>query len=349
MALAVALAVSGCGELTVGEPSGVEARSDAASGRDSGFDADGGEDQADADTGSVDRPEADAGVDAGFDARPPDGGAPDVDAAPPVDDRLPVVVAVGYGGLRMHSDDGGLTWSAPQTDPWLEEQVDPNCSGPDCERRCRGGDDRCLLRAVTWANGLFVATGWKIFTSLDGSTWTERTVDGQQWCGGVAYGAGRFVCIGGCGNYYGSTDGLEWERLGNATAGCGHLRRLAFGNGVFVSTGDGERVITSSTGLAWSELDVNDLGTLVFHDGQFFAQPRDRRADYHYTSSDGETWTRRDGALQLYYGHGRFFRVTGSRDRGRIIETSEDGETWTERASGIEHAIQGFAFGWRER
>jgi hypothetical protein len=73
-------------------------------------------------------------------------------------------VAVGYSGRRIRSTDLGLTWTDDQT---LENN---------------GGDDPDLFRAVPFGNDVFVAAGWKIFTSPDGKTWQEHTSNAaSQW------------------------------------------------------------------------------------------------------------------------------------------------------------------------
>lgn len=177
--------------------------------------------------------------------RPPDpgsldaGGTPDAAVAPdaqrPTGD--PIIVAVGYLGLRATSSDLGRSWGH------VEAFDDPGGSL----------DNPLLLRAVTYGNGLFVAGGHRIFTSPDGIHWTERDNPSDQWFGGVKWGNGRFVASGGYGESWYSLDGLTWKSGGRRSSNS-HARSLAFGNGEFRAATD-EGVWWSSTdGEAWTRL-----------------------------------------------------------------------------------------------
>ncbi len=235
----------------------------------------------------------------------------------------PVIVTAGYGGRRMRSLDLGVTWIDGIRD-------DPN-----------GGDDMNLLRAITYAEGLFVAVGWRIHTSTDGSTWEEHTLSGQQWCGGLAYGNGRFVCTGGCGNTYRSTDGLTWEAAGNATTGgCMHMRSLAFGNGVFVAAGDNGLVNTTSDGMDWNASASDEqVNNVIFRDGEFIASGV---GGFHKTSPDGVTWTQQVGDANMEsFGHGVYVR---GRWKG-IIERSTDAVAWDRVLDDGGNHLSAFAFG----
>ena len=67
---------------------------------------------------------------------------------------VPAILGVGYGGIRIVSRDGGKTW------------------GDRAYATTNGGDDQVLLRAVVYGKGLWVATGWKL--------WSPRTT-GIHW------------------------------------------------------------------------------------------------------------------------------------------------------------------------
>jgi hypothetical protein len=232
-----------------------------------------------------------------------------------------VIVAVGYGGRRLRSTDLGLTWDSLVRD------------APE------GGDDEDLLRAATFAHGLFIAAGWRIHTSPDGVTWTERTVDGQQWCGGLAHGNGLTLCTGGCGDSLLTTDGVEWTVAGDATPdACAHMRSLAFGNGRFVARGDADRMVTTIDGLTWTELPSYPAGAVVFRDGAFFAN-----GDGTFIrSQDGLTWETLDGAVSTDdFGHGVYLRGPW---KGKI-ERSLDAATWTLVFDDGGNALSAFAFG----
>lgn len=233
----------------------------------------------------------------------------------------PVIVAVGYGGRRMRSTDLGLTWS-----DLIEDDPD-------------GGDDQNLLRAAIFAQGLFIAAGWRIHTSPDGVTWTERTVEGQQWCGGLAFGNGIALCTGGCGDSLKSADGITWAQAGDATPGeCAHMRSLAFGNGRFVAFGDNGRVATTTDGDTWMDLASQQAGPVVFRDGAFYANGE----GFYVHSTDGLTWTTEDGSFPTEdFGLGVYLRGPW---KGKI-ERSLDAVAWDQVFDDGGNALGAFAFG----
>lgn len=260
-----------------------------------------------------------------------------------------VIVAVGYSGIKMRSLDGGITWGEAQIDPQVGVQEDPECDPEttDCKLLCSGGDDRCLLRHVTFAEGLFVAVGWKIFTSADGFEWTERTVEGQQWMGGVQYGNDLWLAVGGCGDSVSSLDGISWNDAANVSEGCGHVRDLAYGNGVFVATGAYTGGDLAGTPIAvWAVDDSDftpigetDLAASVEFDGAQFISPSASNEAVHYTSPDGESWTQTDGPAPLLpVLPGVYLRAAQER-----IERSEDGQTWDIVADDLPGTITAFA------
>ena len=242
------------------------------------------------------------------------GGAPGATGGVTVDpppSGKPIFVAVGYGGHRTRSLDG-IRWQDHVID-------DPN-----------GGDDKNLLRGVGFAGGVFVAVGDRILTSDNGAQWKKaaytpasflnqacaqkglwvaaggnglrvRSADkGTTWeisvafmeghFRGLACGADRFVAVGqrnNMGMTSVSTDGINWTPP--AVSGA-RLGRVAFGNGLFVSVGDGGRVATSSDGQTWSNstLGSNNRDMIVFSNGLFVTT----EDGGFQTSPDGKTWTR---------------------------------------------------------
>lgn len=105
---------------------------------------------------------------------------------------VPMIVAVGYGGLRVVSRDGGKTWTNRQV---LAPQ---------------GGDDENLLRVVRWVDGQFVAVGWKVMTSPDGITWTERSKRGLHDCVTFANGTLYVVNLRGGDTQQSKDRGATW-------------------------------------------------------------------------------------------------------------------------------------------
>ncbi len=220
----------------------------------------------------------------------------------------PLFVAVGYAGRRLRSLDLGKTW----TD-------DVELGG--------GGDDGFLLRSVTFHDGLFVAAGYKILTSPNGAagSWTEQKNPRSQWIGGLRWGNGRFVGVGGYGTSWVSVDGKAWRVAG--VLGEEPSRALVFGQGVFTSwTEPGHHFWTSTDGEAWTQLPGDHPRDVAVCGGQ----TRDRGACTGAYQARG-----------IASGGGTTVRINGE---GRL-ERSDDGVAFTRVVSdGPE--LQDVAVGW---
>jgi hypothetical protein len=225
------------------------------------------------------------------DARPMD--APDV--RPPLDGRggppalRPVFVIVGDDGRRARSLDLGLTW------------VDEQRLTPD-----RPGDE-VYFRGVTHGNGLFVATGYRIYTSPDGATWTRRQNPEEQWLIGPVWHDGIFVAAGGYGYSAYSLDGLTW--VAGGMRGTEPARSLvSFGGQVIAATDEGNWW-TTRDGIAWTRSSSGHSSEVVVCG--------DRVAD----AQDCPGPFGRNGGATTY-GAGVFVTV------GEVVERSTDGVTW---------------------
>jgi hypothetical protein len=163
-----------------------------------------------------------------------------IGGTPALTDTIPVgwkktVLVVGYGGMRVATQDQGVSWT----------KVAQLTRG--------GGDDRELLRSAAFGKGRWIAAGWRMFSSDNGTTWTEGKVpDGCGLMEGAAYGNGVF--IGTCGEQaYLSDDGITWRKGGRVGSTNGHTYVL-FGNGVFAASGDSGNSFTSTDGKVWSPM-----------------------------------------------------------------------------------------------
>ncbi|MEM9193650.1 MAG: hypothetical protein AAGF12_31030 [Myxococcota bacterium] len=181
---------------------------------------------------------------AGADATPSDATL-DAEAAP-ASTEIPVVVGLGWQGLRVLSLDEGETWceTGLMTDPH---------------------DD--LFRGGGYHDGLFVGAHagaqnqGAIWTSRNGYEWTplHRTNEdpqlpenpSRQWYGGAAFGNGVWMAAGGCGRLARSSDGVAWESVDRFTDGCLHIRSLAFCEGRFVAALDDDHWYSSTDGSSW--------------------------------------------------------------------------------------------------
>ncbi len=216
-------------------------------------------------------------TDAGLDTRGDQSATEDVtiisDAAdsaidmPVEEERIPVIVAYGWQGLTSVSIDEGQTWceTGLMTDPH---------------------DD--LFRGGTYHDGLFVGAHagrdnrGAIITSTNGYDWKAQhrtNVEPDltenpsgQWYGGVAYGNGTWLAVGGCGQMASSTDGESWVKVERFTDGCKHIRSLAFGDGRFVAGLDDLGWWESSDGQSWTQTDANAGSVAVWNGNDFEGQ-----------------------------------------------------------------------------
>lgn len=155
------------------------------------------------------------------------------------------LVAVGYGGIRVVSRDLGESWG------------DRSSFAPD------GVDDQDLLRAVTYGDGLWVASGWRYVTSTDGVEWVDHGLLNENEelgipCNiveGLAFADGYFyaACTNweGFGKIFRSADGLSFEPWSMIDDPGGHLF-LTHRGGVFVAYGDHGTSYVSDDAVEWS-------------------------------------------------------------------------------------------------
>ena len=122
------------------------------------------------------------------------------------------------------------------------------------------------VSTVTFGNGVFVGGGsyWGapgyilngvLYSSSDGTNWTQRGSVGGASFSGVAYGSGQFVALAGP-SVYTSPDGTNWV----AHAVLAEASALAYGNGQFIGV-NGANVVRS--GL------IGKLGASLSPAGQF--------------------------------------------------------------------------------
>lgn len=150
----------------------------------------------------------------------------------------PLFVGVGNWGYRVATPDGVQTTVTENPETASDHSPD-------------------LLRDVAWGDGAFIAVGGDqnsmVMRSTDGSTWQEDLhPSGTQWKGGVAYGGGRWVAVGGVGTViYSDDSGSVWQDASERLPSAG--RDIAYGGGLFVAVGDGGMIATSSDGTSWAD------------------------------------------------------------------------------------------------
>jgi hypothetical protein len=125
------------------------------------------------------------------------------------------------------------------------------------------------------------------------------------------------------------------------------LRGLAYGNGLFVATGENGTILTSSDGVNWASRTSgtsNFLQAVTFGNNIFVAVGSNGTV---LTSPNGITWTSRTGGTSnvLYaviFGNNTFVAVSLN---GNIF-TSPNGTAWTSRTSGTSNNIFAAAYGY---
>jgi hypothetical protein len=155
---------------------------------------------------------------------------------------------MGDGARHLYTSEDGIGWDA-QTSPF------------DAFER---------INDITFAGGVFVAVGDRIWSSPDGITWTPRVdFDPAQLFPAVGFGDGRFVVSRllrrlGSGSFFVSADGVNWEEHPGASPF--DQRGIAFSPSLnrFVAVGESIIVRTDDPILSFSPstYDVTE-GTLT--------------------------------------------------------------------------------------
>jgi hypothetical protein len=215
------------------------------------------------------------------------------------------------------------------------------------------------VKAVTAsAAGTFAAVGdsGEIIFSRDARTWQQVTSEPREYLLSAAYADGRFVAVGGSPYYIGgpvgsaavltSLDGYHWRAaLTNLED---QLSDVAFGNGLWVVTGDNGGIFTSADGFAWTDHTLpttsHDLTHLVYGRGRFIAFAESR--DLIYFSCNGQNWATREalgvsGVEKARFLNDRFMAVGD----GGLLLVSQDGLRWDRRALPTTVSLCGIAYG----
>ncbi len=101
--------------------------------------------------------------------------------------------------------------------------------------------------------GVMVAVGnpGLIYSSIDGTLWTQRASGTNEWLVGVAYGNGLFVAVGDNGRVLRSTDGASWSYAANVGT-IFRLNAVIYAAGRWVAVGESGIVVTSTDANIWT-------------------------------------------------------------------------------------------------
>jgi hypothetical protein len=194
------------------------------------------------------------------------------------------------------------------------------------------------IKQIVHGKGIFMANLYGYFyTSANGVDWQQipgPTLHGN-WLNPptLAFGAGKFVCVGDSGAISTSTDGLNWtERRSGTTA---YLRDVKFLNGSFYAVGDSARFLQSPGGLHWQALNIG-IGSAADHyssvdygNGYYIVNastPDTFGITYRSAADTVGSWTADSVGYRstVFFVKQYFYRIGP-----RKIESSTDAATWT--------------------
>lgn len=173
----------------------------------------------------------------------------------------------------------------------------------------------------------------------------EATPPSHPW-GGIAYGNGRFVAVGGSGNNYTTVAGVSITGIGWTITQLPvqtYWASITFGNGVFVAVAGGASQSTrvsaaSADGVTWTQGQLpttTQWRTVKFAGGRFFAFPQNTGVNWA-TSVDGITWTSITPPssttvfFNVVHGNGVYVAFAATTSTTNYA-TSTNGTTWTAR------------------
>jgi hypothetical protein len=199
------------------------------------------------------------------------------------------------------------------------------------------------INPIVYGDGRFVAGApdRSLIVSEDAETWTDGARIEEDACThfrGGAYGAGRFVFVGN----HGGNGGPHWSAVTKGGASIDGVRTDLPGHGRIVFQGSRFLMLTSHTkaaliassdGLEWKPVTIDGAesfewlvsvsATRAGEEGSAIVG----NGEGMWTSEDGETWTKREGASRSHvlWSDGKRFIATGW--PGRMF-FSPDGVEW---------------------
>ncbi|NBQ56196.1 MAG: DUF5011 domain-containing protein, partial [Verrucomicrobia bacterium] len=181
------------------------------------------------------------------------------------------------------STDGGMNWQKVEGVSLPQEYIIP------VDLAFVGGS--WVLVGNSWPYD-----GGRVWTSLDGVNWVDRSAAGMPREQVVGYGNGALVVVGSGGKIYRSTDlGQSWTTPASGTTQ--RLRSVAYGNGRFVAVGEGGVLLTSTDdGATWvsqASGTTNYLTLVTFGNGVFVVSNDSGMG--LMSSYDGIAWTSASG------------------------------------------------------
>lgn len=125
-------------------------------------------------------------------------------------------------------------------------------------------------RNIVHGNGIYLASfGSVFFRSTDGVTWVPTTapiLKGSIYnLPTLAFGAGRFVCVGDSGTISTSPDAVNWTSRSSGTSA--YLTDVKFLQGDFYAVGYQATLLHSANGTHWDSLNIGKGAPSDFYNG----------------------------------------------------------------------------------
>jgi len=173
--------------------------------------------------------------------------------------------------------------------------------------------------------------------TASGGAWKAVDVSsifGTAYIGGIAYGNGRWVAVGGGGKMAYSDNGASWTAVSNSTFGTSNIHRVAYGNGRWIAVGRDGKMAYSDNGASWTAVADTKLGRawfqwIAYGNGRWVAVANGGKMAY--SDDNGVTWTAVPNTtgfshiMGAAYANGRWIAV-GHNTR---MAYSADGASWT--------------------
>lgn len=171
-----------------------------------------------------------------------------------------------------------------------------------------------VYRSVAYGNGKYVCVGddGSSYYSIDGLTWQAMTGLEAKVYRSVTYGDGRFVCVGVYGGSHYSTDGLTWTAMTGLLTSNAYWG-VTYGDGRFVCVGDSGLSYYSTDGQTWTAMTGLDTSVAQYY-AVTYGNNRFVCVGYQgasYYSTDGLTWQAMTGLDKTQ----NYFGVTYGKDR----------------------------------
>jgi len=156
-----------------------------------------------------------------------------------------------------------------------------------------------------------IGSSGHILKSVDGATWSATDLGSNIELYGIHYANGLWVSVGDdyrwnpdgwVGVIYTSSDAITWTRRHFHNTTGTTLRKVTYGNNIWVAVGNTGLILTSSDGLTWTtqtsgtSKKINDI---AFANGQFVAIGSGSGNMMVLTSTDGINWSDRSSGTHI--------------------------------------------------